>query len=370
MNLGTEQIIPTRPVLPDKPMKLPNPMPDGMPNVIITGSGPKLKEVRDNLTSNNIRVEYYKNSNDLTYTANPSTVAAIFVQPASNEDMRDAISRFKDKTPYESLPIFAVLPESVSGRHVRSLYKAGVNDVFQWVTESSKLPALIFEHMKLVKQGRGTNKQDKRLSKAIAARLRVLANCGRQVKVSVRNGKAFVLGTVESLKRKRKIEGIVFSTPGINKVVSKSVIVPIAGQLDREITKNIQKQLVRNLSIKDGSISVTSERGRITLAGSVANKKEMNRVLELSGNTEGARSVNNLLSISENQSVKDNSVAKRAQDLISGFFIKSSVRISVIKDTAVLTGRVDMKGKRKMVEVAVMRQFSPISRVINNIQTS
>jgi len=335
--------------------------------IMLYGDESRCKEVAISFSKQNMRTKYYSDIDKMALSVSHNTTAAVFVEPIVDATTAMAVKEFKKIALTEKFALFAIASNDKTADSTRELYRLGVRDVFKWTVKTGLMPKLVKQHLKTAKMGRGLTPQDRRLSRAVMNRLKFICGAGLDVSISVRNGKANIIGRIKTLQKKNKIEDIIFSTPGITDVVTKSVVVPITRKLDRDLSKSIHSRLQSNPSIKEGSLSIEVNNAIVTVAGTTCDKYDAKRILKLIGSVDQVRSINNLMLVSKEQAEKDNTLAEKAKNLISRFFIHSNINVSIIRNTAFLTGKVDLEDKKIFASSLLKQNLNRVENIVNKI---
>ncbi len=311
-----------------------------------------------------------KNHRDLAYVVDHQTVAVVISLPLKDDDIMPFIDAFKNKNPFKHITVIVKVPDHTSETRVRNLYRAGVDDVFRSIDTSHKCSKLILEHNYNHQKGMGLTKQDKRISKAISARVRVFANGTKQVKFYVRNGKAYLLGKLKSFKRKRKLERIALATPGVSDVVGKGVKVTISPQSDLEIVNLAYQKMIEEPSIVEQSIGITVKEGILTLRGAVPTAREYHHIEKVLSSLNGIKQIHNRLTVSKELYKSNCAQASKAQHILRQFFIHSDLRVAICKNIAFVTGIVDLPGKMNIIERVISENMPGIKKISNQVQVA
>jgi osmotically-inducible protein OsmY len=128
--------------------------------------------------------------------------------------------------------------------------------------------------------------------------------------------------------------------------------------------------VLRNTTtVDDATVSVAVHGGTVVLAGTVADRRELRRVLDLVANVVGVRGTMNSLVVSSSARHEDRTAARRLNALLSSRFPGEGIEAKVFANVAVLSGTVSRLWRRHEIEKLV-DQASSITRVVNKIDVA
>jgi osmotically-inducible protein OsmY len=211
--------------------------------------------------------------------------------------------------------------------------------------------------------------EDLQLEKALRARLALVPGNGEPIRVQVRKGTAFLAGEVATLWRKRRIEESAERMPGVASVISRGLSVLPSGLGDREIARKIRALLRGATSVEEQTLAVSVDDGHAVLTGTVSSRDELERLQQLLGNVWGVRSLTDQTDRAPAKKLRDQVLARRFQSMLSHLFPSADVRVAVVGEVAVLTGRVARLEAKRAIESLVSRDES-IERVASKIEVS
>jgi len=264
------------------------------------------------------------------------------------------------------MAVIVVVQGEIRDSQARRVYGAGADVVVEWPKEGSLFPNLVAE-MSAFQQVRGKpTDSDNALARSIEAHLKSVPGLGRKIRVQARHGVASLTGRVDSLWKKTKLEQMVSNVPGVTRVVTGSLHVSHSGLPDREIARAVRAALRDAPDVDKRTISVGVRNGRVSLAGSAADRMEVRRLDEIVRNVKGVRDVDNLVVVSLRQKEKDSVVARRSTKSVSSHFPEVDVSVSVFGGVAVLSGHVPSLRVKGWIEELVAGDRA-VSRVINKL---
>ncbi len=297
----------------------------------------------------------------------PSTVAGVvLVGPVKRTGMPAAVRRLAAQVGATDAPICVIAPDGTGDRAVRALYRAGATAVFLWPGEARHLAALLAESMG-ASMARGTpDSGDDALVRTIKTHLRKETPLPPKLRIEARKGVVELSGEVESLPRKRRIVDVVSRIRGVKGTVAAGLVVAPSGRSDRAVSKDVRAVLKAVSEIADDTLSVTVQNGYVNVAGSIADHREMARLVDVLRNVRGVRGIHNYVTISRSQKANDRALTRRLGELIEERFPRERVGVSVFGHVAVLDGRVARLSIKRELEAAALDHPS-IERVVNKV---
>jgi len=162
---------------------------------------------------------------------------------------------------------------------------------------------------------------------------------------------------------------IVADIPGVEDVIADGV--EIAGQTrdDRSIARAIREVLKHAAKVEKSTLAISVRSGDVTVTGSVRDKREATRALELIRQVRGVRGVQNFLVISASGKKQDAALAKRVREVLQTRYPNLKVDLSVFGNVAVLSGRVPRAGVRDKIKELVYGQDG-VERVVDKMSVS
>ncbi len=318
-----------------------------------------LKKLKATLTTG----QWYQDTID---TLDESATAVVLVTPLERTTTVRAIQTIRGQPFGKEIPLFAVLSKVSSKQEVRSLYSEGVSAVFEWPAEADVLPYCLAEMIAAnFVRGRASN-PDTALARTTRAQLKTRCDFNHRVRVRVSDGFAFLNGSVDQLWQKQRIKEIAMSVPGLNGVIDRDVFVLPTGIPDKDITNSI-KRMMRDVSqIDDKTLAVRVENGYVTLAGTVDNRAEANRLTRLVANIRGVRDVAPLTVVSPSLKRQDHRIAKRLQTMLRQLFIGEDVHVVFFGNTAVLSGKVSSLFTKQRI-AQTLEDETAVDRIVNKL---
>lgn len=118
-----------------------------------------------------------------------------------------------------------------------------------------------------------------------------------RIQIVVTNGILTLMGSVDSVWQKYRVEHVADDIAGIISVENKLTVHPVGEVSDEDIRNDILGTLDRNSFIDATNIIVQVENGEVTLSGVVSNDMERRIALNIAGNTNGVTEVHDNLEI-------------------------------------------------------------------------
>jgi osmotically-inducible protein OsmY len=294
-----------------------------------------------------------------------ATAAVVLIEPLPGISMIEATKRFVG----HQAALFAITGEGLSDSRARRIYDAGATAVFEWPQEAEIFSRLVAEMLAFeLVRGRATG-PDNALKRTIEAHLKSVTGMGRGIRVTAREGIVSLSGSVDSLRKKAKLEDKISRIPGVKGIVTHNLHVPVSGLADREVVNRVRRVLGSASDIDATTISVAVRNGIATLAGSAVDRSELEHVKELTRTVKGVRGMENLVTISRPQKEKDNKVSRRIRTNLSRMFPLKDVSVSVFDGVAVISGQVDLLKAKSEIE-EIVGEDRGVERVINKITVS
>jgi osmotically-inducible protein OsmY len=113
--------------------------------------------------------------------------------------------------------------------------------------------------------------------------------------VTVTDGIVRLDGSVDSYWQRWHAEDLVAKLRGVIEVENHLVVVPTETYLDKDIARDIEAALERNVYVDAAKITVKVEEGRVTLTGTVPSYYARGRAYEAAAFTSGVLDVDNNL---------------------------------------------------------------------------
>jgi len=281
--------------------------------------------------------------------------------------VRALTSRIRQQSDNEELTVFALVDEGVKSAEARRIYGEGATAVFEWPREGLIFSRLVIELLAVELAEGAVGAPDAALARTIRAHLKMVRGHGPRLRVRVDAGFAFVSGSVRHLWQKQFLERLVSNVPGVRSVVVRWLLVQPSDRTDAQITRSIRLLLREASDIDETTLAVNVERGHVTLAGSVADRRELNRAQHLLVNIKGVRDIDRLAVMSKGQKQRDHVVARRLGAMLCGLFPDQQVDVAVFAGVAVLSGTAERLSKSRDMQYMV-EEDDAVQRVVNKLE--
>jgi osmotically-inducible protein OsmY len=116
--------------------------------------------------------------------------------------------------------------------------------------------------------------------------------------IKVIAGVATLEGRVDALWQKNRAEELVMNIQGVIGVINKITVVPTESILDQTIAEDIVDAIDRNINVNVDDVTVSVDRGTVTLSGNVPDITAKNAAFDAALNTTGVRAVINDIKVS------------------------------------------------------------------------
>lgn len=336
------------------------------PVIVLVGEEERLVAVDDALSDLDALRQRAGWSADLVAELDDDVAAVVLVGPIPRVPIRVAVGRLRESAPGRRIAFVAVVPDETADAQVRRIYDRGASAVFFWPREANVLPRCLVEMIAMLRVRGKPSKPDQALARAVRAHLRLLPGIDASVRVEANQGILFLSGETSFLWKKQVAVDAAASVAGVKSVVARDLRVARADVTDRSLAARVQRLLRDTAEVDETTLAVRIEQGHATLAGTVANRHELHRIVDLLANVRGIRSIDRLAVISERQQQRDRSAAKRLREAIAAQFPDEDVTVSFFGEAAELTGSVDRAQRKQQIERAVAEQ-DVVERVINKI---
>jgi osmotically-inducible protein OsmY len=298
---------------------------------------------------------------------NPDNLAGVlFVGPVKSTGVRPAVTRLAEQLDAAEVPLFVVVPDGTEDRAVRALYRAGAAVVLTWPAEARQLGSLVAESLgtNIV---RGTpDSSDQALVRSVKLRLREDNPLPPGLRISARQGVVEFSGEVDTLPRKERLLGAVARVQGVTGTVADHLVVAPSGRSDRAVSKDVRMVLHAVSSDVSETVSADVRNGYVTIAGSTADRTEMNRLIDVVANVRGVRGVRNYTTVSAEQKASDRALTRRVRRMLNDRFPRERVDATVFGSVAVLSGKVARLAIKRDLESTVL-DHPAVGRVVNKV---
>lgn len=190
----------------------------------------------------------------------------------------------------------------------------------------------------------------------------------QRIKVIASRGVVTLAGQVQTFRRKLAAQELVQAAAHVREVRNELEVASPNWENDQDIALQVNQEIDALAGVKSDSVRVDAKTGKVALTGYVSTERDKLRVADVATSVDGVSEVSNLLVVNPDQVAKNQQHARRIIDSLRnviGMENCDSVRVSVVDETARLSGRVDAVWKKEQAETLVT-QFG-ILNVSNEI---
>jgi len=345
-----------------------SPTPDspGARRLLVIGEPPRLARVVRKLVALTTDIQTEVWSPELEIGEDPGVVGVVLVGPVRRTGLPAAVRRLAAQLTSRSVPIFVVAPDGSDDRSVRALYCAGATAVLLWPSEARHVGSLVAEIMAASLVHGTPSSEDEALARIVRARLRAQLPIPPALRIEARRGVVELSGHVDTLPRKRQIVETVARIRGVKGALDGALVVAPSGRSDRAVARDVRAVLKAVSDVADDTLTITVRNGYVNVAGAIADRREMDRLLDVLANVRGVRGIHNYTTISPVQKANDRALTRRLEQLLEARFPRESVAATAFGRVAVLSGRVGRLAAKREIERMVLA-VPAIERVVNKV---
>lgn len=187
------------------------------PTIFLIGSDSIKDEVIEKLNPRENHIIVENSFEEVKPKLNEYTLAIVYLNPTQESEVKTPQRRR-----LKSVPVHVVIKNNISDSEALNFYKRGVSNVIRFSSEKD----MILDIIELSKK-RGpffnTNcKVEKKLSKALWVRAKVVLGSVKTIRLWYHDGVAYLIGKIPSKEQKNTLKKVVNGTPGVyNMVVSE-----------------------------------------------------------------------------------------------------------------------------------------------------
>ena len=336
--------------------------------VVIVAHQPSLDAVRSTLRPLKVAIEAARTAPQALALARWNTAAFVTAPPFPGQKNARVCQRLRNGLKDRPVPIFALQLEGGTLAETRALYRNGATTVFDWPAEGE---LLLHALGRLVGLFAGKVPDDRELSRRVRARLREEAPIlGDQLTVLACRATVVVGGHVDALWKVRRARQLASSVAGVRDVVTTAVDVCPAAISDRKVGAAIRSVLRNTLPDEHArSIAVSVDGGTVTVAGSVEDKSEMLRALDLIEHVRGVRRLSNMLTVAPGAARSDRKISKIVASAVADEVPQADISVSSFGGAVVLRGEVNRAADVGRIKKAAIR-YPGVDRIISKIRVA
>jgi osmotically-inducible protein OsmY len=294
--------------------------------------------------------------------------AVVLVLPVRKVASDVAVEVVRDHPNGRSVPVFCVIPNDLSSRQVRKLYRAGANVVLEWPRETEIFRSLFAESFGITRVRGRAPEADKALAHSARAHLRIFPELdpGR-LRLFARDGLLSVSGQARSLAQRDQVVETLAKVPGVKAVVAESLRVRPGNVSDRTLKNRISRILREVPELDEATVLVEVRNGHVTLRGTARDRRGIQRLETLIMNLDGPRGLDTRIEVSPDRQRTDSRQTRRYRKAIETLYPKEKVSLSFIDGAAVLGGVVRSLSTKRSIARLLQRDAATRS-VVNKIR--
>lgn len=315
------------------------------PSIIVVGDSLRVNEVCSELKSLDFTIKKASFIKDIKEMANGSELGIIYVSPLKRSEILSVHKNLRKQAKFKGLPFFAVVPNWVSARKERQMYKEGVRMIFEWPKEKKAFRHLISTSLLTGLRKVKSDDPDTSLDRAIENRMRgEFGHFSPNFQTFVYNGIVMLRGEVNSAAKKRSLVGKIKKIPGVRGVVDASLEV-IQKKMNPDSLKRTADKLLKNSKgIQERTLDVLIRPAdqKLILTGTASEKRRIDQAKGILENLHGVKKVESRVIISPTIHKKDIALTKRAQRVVRKLNVNkptTPITVKVASGVALLRGR-------------------------------
>ena len=347
--------------------KPPEPRLGGRPDVVVLGRSEVSKRISRSVRDLGIRCRRIAEPDDMAGAIHDLTRAVLVVPPIPKFSVSAFAKRRDDDA--RRVPMFVVMEGPLPAPTVRRLYRDGVEAVFEWPSEGHALRRTLFRlSAPLVGQwGRRKNPTEIALEETARARLDADAvPFGAELRLEACRRFIVLKGSLDALWKLELARQVVSEIPGVDDVVAEGVHITGQASTDRAVARAIREVLRHASGVESATLAVAVRDGEVTLTGSVEDKQEAARALEIVRQVSGVSAIRDYLVVSAKSKERDAALARRVRSALKSRYPDWPVGLAVFGDVAVLSGRVPRAAVRDQL-TRLVRAQQGVGRVVDKL---
>jgi osmotically-inducible protein OsmY len=348
----------------------PAPKLSGRRNVLVLGQSDLSKRITRAIRRLGIPCRRMDTPDAARSAMNEMTKALVVIPPIPSLSV-SAFARGLDSE-LVSIPIFVVMEGPLPTRTVRKLYNDGVEAVFEWPGDRQPFKRTLFRVSTpaVTEWSRAKTPAEIALEETTRAHLNAEAvPFGAHLGVEACRRFVILKGSLDALWKLELARQIIADIPGVEDVVADGVEITGQARDDRATARAI-REVLRHAALVEGStLAVSVRSGEVTLTGSVRDRREASRALELIEQVRGVRRVCDYLVISARGKKQDKALASRVREVLRTRYPRLSLDVAVFGSVAVISGSVPRAGVRDKIKQLVHGQEG-VDRVVDKLSVS
>lgn len=339
-------------------------------HVLVLGQSDLSKRVTRSIRALGVLCQRVGTPESVDGAIDEATQALVVVPPIPSLSVATFARRFAMES--ERIPIFVVMEGPLPTRTVRKLYRDGVEAVFEWPADREALKRTLFRVSAPTLGGWGRGKSAAEIALEETARAHLKSDAvpfGAQLRVHACRRFVILKGTLDALWKLELARQIIAEIPGVEDVVADGVEITGPARGDRATAKAVREVLRQATMVEGATLAVSVRSGEVTVTGSVRDKREASRALELIGQVRGVRRVHDYLVISPRGKKQDEALARRVRNALRTRYPELSLDLAVFGKVAVVSGRVPRAAVRDKLKKLIHGQDG-VERIVDKLVVS
>ena len=292
--------------------------------------------------------------------------AVVLVAPIIDIPLPNALRALKQHRELAAVPVFAVVDSGLADEGAGNLYVRGITAVVGWPHEARVFPRLLVETLAAYHVRGAPKSSDRALERMLEANLRLLPLDVSKVSATARAGIVYLSGSIRTLWQKKEAIRVLGTVMGVRAVIADELIVDRASKTDRQLLQSIRNVLKATHDVERATISPAVRNGYVTLSGTVASKRELERIDDILAHIDGVRGIERLATVSEGRRTSHRAVAKRLSRRLAERHPTEEVEIEYFAGVAVLSGKAASLRERRAI-VSTVDEDEAVKRVVDKI---
>ena len=350
--------------------KPPAPKLSGRRNILVLGQSEVSKRVTRSIRELGVQCRRVDTPDVALGAIDETTKALVVVPPIPNLSV-STFAQGLERGP-SAIPIFVVMEGPLPTRTVRKLYGDGVEAVFEWPVDRQPFKRTVFRVSAPVVGSWGRTKSAGDVALEETARSHLSSDAvpfGARLGVEACRRFIVLKGSLDALWKLELARQIVADIPGVEDVLAEGVEITGQARGDRATAKAIREVLRHAATVEGSTLAISVRSGEVTVTGSVRDKREAARALELVRHVRGVRRVHDYLVVSARGKKQDKALANHIREVLRTRYPNLRVDVAVFGNVAVLSGRVPRAGVRDKVKELVYGQDG-VERVVDKMSVS
>ena len=345
----------------------PQPKADERPHVLVLGQSTLSKRLCGVLTTLGVPNRRVDNPEEVDAMVTRWTRGVIIVPPIPSFSVLTYARRSKARS--VDVPTFVVMNGPMPSRTSRALYADGISAVFEWPADADavKRTMLRLTSPESLRWGRPRTPSEIALEETARAHLDADATpFGAQLGVEACGRVILLKGSLDALWKLELARQVAADIHGVDDVIADGVEVRGVREDDRKVARAVRAILKHASSVDGSTLAVAVRSGEVTLAGSVADRHEARRALQLVRQARGVRRIEDYLVVSKKAKRRDHSLARRVRAALRARYPRMPIELAVFGNVAVMSGRVPSAGYRERVRELIENE-SGVERVVDKL---